>query len=168
MADLVETDIISPGGPGLGELAEHHQSRQWRNGANPPDICRGADALDQLRLESERQTFVAAAMIVRTHELVAGMADQHAARDQFEKAAAMMAAEAAPAHIGERMTVELLGIRRFAGFRRTAEVRNLDRAALEQDGRGHPLKQARRTRSSYRFLRRVPTSRNGASVGLEH
>src|SRR3569833_1515014 len=38
MADFVETNVAAPAGPGLGKLAEHHQSRQWRNGADLPDV----------------------------------------------------------------------------------------------------------------------------------
>jgi hypothetical protein len=80
------------------------------------------------------------------HELVAGMSDEQAARDQLEEAAAMMAAEAALAYVRDGMAAELLDEWRAAGFRGATEVGDADGAALEQDGRSHPANLVSRAR----------------------
>src|SRR5437899_2176344 len=127
LSDLVEADIAAAVGGGLRELAEHHQFGQRRRAADPPDFRAVADRFHQFRSQKERQALVAADMVVGADIVVAGMADQHRSRHQFEEAAAAVAAEAAFADKGEGMAAMLLRERRVIRSRAAAELGHRDR-----------------------------------------
>ena len=125
-------DIAAAFGRGLRQFAEHHQFRQRRNASDLPDLGAIADRLHQFRLQEKRQAFVAADMVVVADEFAAGMADQHRSRDQLEGAAAGLVAEAALAHIGDRMAAVPFRERRVAGHGVATEVGHRNRRALQQ------------------------------------
>ena len=106
LSDLVEPDIVAAIGGGLREFAQHHQFGQRRRCADPPDLGAVADRFHQFRRQEERQAFIAATMLMAADVFVAGMADQDRSRHQFERPSPRPAAEAALAHIGDRMAVD--------------------------------------------------------------
>ena len=108
-AGFIDADVAAAVGGRLRELAEHDQLAAAA--VSPPvrhrrrALARRADIerFARCRRKVERQALVAAAvMLVRADELIAGVADQHRARDELERAAAAAIAEAALAHVGDR------------------------------------------------------------------
>jgi hypothetical protein len=70
--DLVEADVARAGRGCLRELAEHHQLRERRHPARPPEVGPPAERVDELRRQLERETLVADDVVVRAQVLVAG------------------------------------------------------------------------------------------------
>src|SRR5216683_936873 len=99
---------------------------------------------------TKRQAFVAADVIVGTDIFVAGMADQDRSRHQLEEAAARAAAEAALAHIGDRVAAVPLHERRIVRPGAAAEVGHRDGLLLQKRGCGHAAILALRARRSNR------------------
>lgn len=140
MANLVKGDIAAAIGGGLREFAEHHQFGQGRGRTDPPDRAPPADRLDQFRLQKERQALVAANVVMGADIFVAGETDQHGPRHQLERPPAGLAAEAALAHIGNRVAVKLLCKRLVAGDGGAAELRHRDRAVRQQGRPDHEVR----------------------------
>src|SRR5262249_10544215 len=99
---------------------------------------RSAGCLGQVGLELKGEAFVAAGvMLVRTHVLIARVADQHGACHQLVDRAAHVIAEGAFAHVGYREPVMELGIRPIAWPRRAAVVVNRHAIPLDDGCAGH-------------------------------
>ena len=87
--------------------------------------------------QPERQAFVAAGMVVRADELVAGKADQHCAGDHLELPAADPVAEGAVADVGDGERLVALRKRPVARTGVAAEVDDRDRPAVQGRCRDH-------------------------------
>ena len=108
MADLVKADIAAAICRRLREFAQHHQFRQRRHRADLPDSRRSPIVSTSSGSQEKRQAFVAADVVMGADIFVAGMADQDRSRHQFVETPAAMAAEAALAHIGDRMAARIV------------------------------------------------------------
>src|SRR5262249_47828213 len=118
---LVEAYVAAPRGDRLRELAEHHELRERRYAAGSPQCGRRLEPIGELLAQLEEQTLVADHVVVRADVFVAGMADEHRARDELEGFTARAIAEAAAAHVRNVEAGVLLDERRRAG-RRIAAV----------------------------------------------
>ena len=136
-AGFVDADVAAPGRGGLCELAEDHELGQRRHASGMPEafaLARSADVerFDCVRRKVERQALVAAIVVlVRADEFVAGMPDQHRARDELERAAAAAVAEAAAAHVGDRERTVHFGKRQVVRARVAPIVDDSQRVARE-------------------------------------
>ena len=95
------------------------------------------EAVDDLGCELERQTLVAARVVVRAHELVARPADQHRARDQLERRTAGAIPEAPGADVPERPAAVVLDERHVAGPGVATVVGRGNRTRHELADHGH-------------------------------
>ena len=86
LSDLVEADIAAAIGRGLRQFAEHHQFGQRRRGSRSARCRRWSPIVSTSSgVQEKRQALVAADMVVAADIFVAGMADQHRSRHQFER-----------------------------------------------------------------------------------
>ena len=150
LANLVEADIAATVDGSLRKLSEHHQFGQWRRGADAPGGHIVPDHFDEFGSQKERQALVAADVIVGAEIFIAGIADQDRSRHQVEAPAAAAAAEAALAHIGNRMTAILLDKRLVVRSGRATEVGRRNQPALQQGRSHHRGKLAGQARRSNR------------------
>jgi hypothetical protein len=111
---LIDAEIARAVDAGLEALAKHHQLGERREGAPLPDRWPVIDPLDELGRKTERQTLVAVRVIVRADEFLAREADHHGTGDELMRATAGNAAEAALAHVGQRIAAVALDERQRA------------------------------------------------------
>ena len=131
-ADFVETEIAAAVDRDLRQLAQHHQLGQRRDTAELQPLGFEAERVEQSGSQLERQTFVAAGVVVvGAEEFVARMADQDRAGDELVTLAANATTEAAFANVGERVEAMDFGVGDVAGRRRAAVVDHLDRAFVK-------------------------------------
>ena len=77
------------------------------------------------------QAFIAVNVIMRTHELIPGTADENRPRHELERPATVLVAERTPAHERDRVLCVALNERPVSRTGRTSTVEYRDRAVLQ-------------------------------------
>jgi hypothetical protein len=137
-AHFVQPDVALAFGRDLRKLAQHHEFGQRRQARGAPGALVAADQVDKARRQVKRQAFVAADMVVVGADVfVARTAHQHRAGDQFVRVAARAVAEAALAHVGDRVALVQLGVGPGTRARVAAVAGHADRVGLQFCGDEH-------------------------------
>src|SRR6185369_17057215 len=134
--DLVDGDVGPALDGGLRELPEHDELGEGRDAPHAP-IVGITERGYELRRELERETTVAAHVVVRARVLLAGIADEHRPRDELERATARSVPEAALPDVRHREPGVHLRKWRIGGTDVAAVVGHRDGAALPYRDRTH-------------------------------